>query len=267
MVEMYVVDAFTDAHFKGNAAAVCLLNEPMPDSVMQRIAKEADLSETAFVLPYGDKFSLRWFTPEQEVPLCGHATLASAHTLWQAGKAGKGEQIRFMTLSGELTVARTGDMIAMDFPAIPVTLTARPPRELYKSLGIRRADAVEILETEFDYLVVLEDPKLLRKLKPDFSLMQEIEADGVIVTARAEQGSKYDILSRYFGPNVGINEDPVTGSAHCVLGPYWAKKLGKQTLEAFQASKTGGYLKVVVKGDRVELLGRAVTFLKGQVEV
>lgn len=266
MVEMFVVDAFTDAHFKGNPAAVCLLNEPLPDSAMQRIARDADLSETAFVLPYGDKFSLRWFTPEQEVPLCGHATLASAHTLWQTGRAQKEQQIRFMTLSGELIVAREGDMIAMNFPAIEATQTTRPPRELYKALGIRRADAKEIWETEFNYLVVLEDVKLLRKLKPDFDLMQEIEADGIIVTAQSDQ-AKYDIISRYFCPNLGINEDPVTGSAHCVLGPLWARKLGKTALDAFQASKTGGYIKVIVKDDRVELHGKAVTFLKGQVEI
>ena len=259
-LELYQVDAFTDRAFTGNPAAVCLLPAPRDERWMLDVAREMNLAETAFVCPRDDGFALRWFTPTTEVELCGHATLASAHVLWEAGRLAAGEEARFHTLSGWLTAGRVDDGIELDFPATPVTETPAPP-DLTESLGI---EPRFIGKSAFDYLVEVESEAVVRSLKPDFQQLGTVTARGVIVTARASAGP-YDFVSRFFAPAIGVDEDPVTGSAHCSLGPYWGPLLCKQELLAFQASPRGGALRVRLAGDRVKLIGQAVTVLKGQL--
>jgi len=254
------VDAFTDRPFAGNPAAVCVLAAPRDERWMQRVALEMNLSETAFLVREGDTFHLRWFTPSLEVALCGHATLASAHVLWECGHLKPGDQARFRTLSGLLTADQRGDWIEMDFP-VKADEPAEAPPNLSRALG---ADLNYVGRNSFDYIVEVESEAVVRGLKPNHSLLSELGVRGVIVTARGESDG-FDFISRFFAPGAGVNEDPVTGSAHCCLGPYWAKKLGKTEFLAYQASPRGGVVRVRVNGDRVILGGQAVTVLRGEL--
>jgi len=257
---IYQVDAFTSRAFAGNPAAVCILAAPPPEAWMRDVAREMNLSETAFLVPKEDGFNLRWFTPTVEVELCGHATLASAHILWQTGVLRPDEQARFHTLSGLLTAERKGDWIELDFPAKPEEPT-KPWDELVSGLGITPR---YVGKSHFDYLVEADSEQTVRSLDPDFTLLKRTKARGVIVTARAE-GEEFDFVSRFFAPGAGVDEDPVTGSAHCVLGPFWAKHLGKTEFVAYQASARGGVVRVRLVGNRVKLGGQAVTVMRGEL--
>jgi PhzF family phenazine biosynthesis protein len=257
------VDAFTDHPFAGNPAAVCVLPEARPDQWMRDVAREMNLSETAFLVPTDDGgFHLRWFTPAVEVALCGHATVASAHVLWQDGHLPPGQQARFHTLSGLLTADRRGEWIELDFPA-KIAAATEAPAELLPALGVHRANFVG--KNAFDYLVEIESEADLRSLSPDHSTLRKLPVRGVIVTARGN--GEFDFVSRFFAPGSGIDEDPVTGSAHTALGPYWAGRLGKTVLNAFQASARGGVVRVTVVGDRVKLGGQAVTIMTAELLV
>jgi predicted PhzF superfamily epimerase YddE/YHI9 len=252
------VDAFTGTPFRGNPAAVCLLDRERDAEWMQNVATEMNLSETAFLLPNDDGFSLRWFTPSVEVDLCGHATLASAHALWEEGVL-EGEA-RFHTRSGLLTAARNGDWIELDFP-VKAEEPAEAPPLLLESLG---AKPTYIGRNAWDYLVEVASEDEVRALNPDHQRLRTIPVRGVIVTARSAS-PEFDFVSRFFAPGSGVDEDPVTGSAHCALTPYWAKKLGKSEMTAFQASRRGGVVRVRLEGDRVKLGGRAVTVFRGDL--
>lgn len=256
--EIFQVDAFTDKTFAGNPAAVCVLPEACDDTWMQHVANEMNLSETAFLVAQTDGYNLRWFTPAVEVELCGHATLASAHILWEQGFLPHDEQARFYTKSGLLSATRKDSWIELDFPAEPEEQTDFP-ETLFKALGV---EAQYVGKNRFDFLLEFESAEVIRKMTPNFSLLSTISGRGFMITSRSDS-SKYDFISRFFAPAFGINEDPVTGSAHCCLGPYWAKKLGKQELSAYQASLRGGVLQVRVGDDRVYLGGQAVTVMRG----
>jgi PhzF family phenazine biosynthesis protein len=260
-LQLFQVDAFTNEVFKGNPAAVCLLAQPMPEAWMLSLTQEMNLSETAFVLPQKDGFSLRWFTPKVEVNLCGHATLASAHVLFENGLVLEEEPVRFFTRSGELLARRIPNGIELDFPAQPPQPTPPPPQALLEALGV--SQPVNVLAFGNKYLIEVASETQVRALQPDFSAMLRATDFGACVTARAEAHGGYDFVSRFFAPSVGINEDPVTGSAHTMLGPYWAAKLGKTDLRAYQASARGGSLGVRVTPQRVYLSGQAVTVFKG----
>lgn len=257
-IEIYQVDAFTGEPFSGNPAAVCILRGPAEPLWMQNVAREMNLPETAFLRPEGDGYSLRWFTPETEVELCGHATLASAHVLWERGRLGEGETARFNTLSGALTASRRGRLIELDFPSETETGAEAPPM-LVESLGV---NPVYIGRNRFDYLIEVESEEAVRNLNPDFGLLGKAPARGVMVTSVSDK-PEYDFVSRFFAPAAGIDEDPVTGSAHCCLGPYWERRLGRSAFTAYQASSRGGVVHVKVNGGRVMLAGEAVTVLRG----
>jgi PhzF family phenazine biosynthesis protein len=228
---------------------------------MRNVAREMNLSETAFLVPQADGFSLRWFTPAVEVDLCGHATVASAHVLWQDGHLPEAEQARFYTRSGLLTADRRGEWIELDFPA-KIAAAAEAPPELLPALGLAKAKFVG--KNAFDYLVEVESETELRDLAPDHSSLRQVPVRGVIVTARSST-PEFDFVSRFFAPGSGIDEDPVTGSAHTALGPYWAGLLGKTEFIAFQASARGGVVKVRVDDGRVKLGGQAVTVMTGEL--
>jgi len=254
------IDAFTAEPFRGNPAAVCFLDREPDDEWMGNVAAEMNLSETAFLQPRYEGWSLRWFTPGKvEVKLCGHATLASAHALWEEGLLAATETARFHTLSGVLTASRDGDFIELDFPAKTEEEIA-PPAGLLDALGTPHPRHVG--RNEFDYLVELESEGEVRALRPDFGVLRQLPVRGVIVTSRAATEG-FDFVSRFFAPAVGVDEDPVTGSAHTCLTPYWAARLGKSELRAWQASARGGALRVRLAGDRVKLAGHAVTVLRG----
>ncbi len=253
------VDAFADRPFAGNPAGVCLLREEADPQWMQRAAAEVNLSETAFVRRRDDgAFDLRWFTPVAEVELCGHATLATAHSLWELGELPLAQVARFHTQSGLLTATRHGEWIELDFPASPAQPVAAPSG-LLEALGI---PAVWIGKTRFDFLVEATNEAAVRGASPDFRTLKGLGVRGVIVTAQGDRRD-VDFVSRFFAPGVGIDEDPVTGSAHCALGPYWQSKLGKDELTAYQASARGGTVRCRVVGDRVRLSGKAVTVVRG----
>jgi PhzF family phenazine biosynthesis protein len=257
------VDAFTDVPFAGNPAAVCVLPRPRGERWMQAVAREMNLAETAFLHREGDGFRLRWFTPTIEVELCGHATLASAHVLWQDGHLAPGDEARFDTRSGRLTARRAGEWIELDFPAEPAEPVA-PPRELVRALGV---DPVWIGRNRMDYLAELGSEAEVRAVRPDLRALAGLPARGVIVTARSASPD-FDFVSRFFGPAAGVDEDPVTGSAHCALGPHWGPKLGKTELVGYQASTRGGVVRVrLAGGGRAILGGRAVTVLAGELLV
>jgi PhzF family phenazine biosynthesis protein len=258
-IPLFHVDAFTERPFGGNPAAVCLLDEARDAQWMQAVAAEMNLSETAFIRPVEDGFELRWFTPELEVELCGHATLASAHALWNAAGYGAGP-IHFHTKSGVLTASKNGDWIELDFPATPATET-EAPAGLLEGLGVAPSF---VGTSRFDKFVVGESEEAVRALEPNFERLRRIAMRGVMVTSTSEDG-RYDFVSRYFAPGAGINEDPVTGSAHCCLGPFWGGRLGKSEMTAFQASARGGVVRVRVSGDRVILGGQAVTVARGEL--
>ena len=257
---LFQVDAFAKEPFTGNPAAVCLLRSPVEDAWMQKLAAEMNLSETAFVFPQEEDFHLRWFTPAVEVDLCGHATLAAAHVLWQTDHLPKGAPARFHTKSGLLTATLRGDWIELNFPAQIVT-PVDPPAGLIPALG---AEGVFHGTDGVDFLVELASETELLKLEPDFSALRRFPVRGIIVTAVSET-SGFDFVSRFFAPSVGIDEDPVTGSAHCTLGPFWSERLGKADLMAFQASKRGGILKIAVRKNRILLSGQAVTVFTGNL--
>jgi predicted PhzF superfamily epimerase YddE/YHI9 len=255
------VDAFTDSPFAGNPAAVCLLPAPRERTWMMAVAREMNLSETAFLVPRADgAFDLRWFTPEVEVDLCGHATLASAHVLWESAALDRSEQACFHTRSGLLTAALRGDWIEMDFPATPAG-SAVPPPGLLEALGLESAS---VARSRFDYLVEVETEEAVRRLSPDMAGLQKVETRGVIVTARSNSPA-FDFVSRFFAPGAGIPEDPVTGSAHCCLGPYWAERLRKTEMTGYQASARGGVVGMRVERDRVFLSGKAVTVMRAEL--
>ena len=255
------VDAFTSEPFGGNPAAVCLLPGPTDASWMQRVAREMNLSETAFLVRRDDGgFDLRWFTPSVEVDLCGHATLASAHVLWEENHLAPDTPAVFHTRSGRLAAVLRGGWIEMDFPAEPDEPAALPDG-LADALG---TEPTYVGRNRFDYLVQVDAEATVRRLAPDFRRLGEIDARGVIVTARAETDG-FDFVSRYFAPHAGIDEDPVTGSTHCCLGPYWQRRLGRDTFTAWQASERGGLVRVRVHDERVALSGQAVTVLRGEL--
>lgn len=259
-VAIYQVDAFTQEPFKGNPAAVCILPQPRDEAWMQAVAREMNLSETAFLVRQEDGFNLRWFTPAVEVELCGHATLASAHTLWETGLLAPQEGARFYTASGLLTAERRGEQIELSFPATPAEESELPPG-LAEALGVEPRYVGKSL---YDYLVELDSEEAVRQVNPDFEKLRQLTIRGIMVTSRASTPG-YDFVSRFFAPGVGINEDPVTGSAHCCLAPFWAARTGKQEMLAYQASARGGVVGVRLEGERVALLGRAVTVLRGEL--
>lgn len=259
-MKIYQVDAFTEKPFSGNPAGVYVLSEKLDEKLMQNIAREMNLSETAFLVKNSDGYDLRWFTPGGEIDLCGHATLASAHILWEKGYLKNDHEARFRTKSGLMTAKINNGWIELNFPALPEEKT-EPPAGLLESLGV---EATYIGKNIFDYLVEVESEETVRTMKPDFVKLSKVPARGVIVTARA---GGYDFVSRFFAPEVGIWEDPVTGSAHCCLGPYWQKKLKKDEFIAYQASERGGVLKVKAIGERVLISGKAVTVLEGELFV
>jgi PhzF family phenazine biosynthesis protein len=256
------VDSFTEAPFGGNPAAVCIMAGPRDAEWMQNVAKEMNLSETAFLHLEDGGYRLRWFTPTLEVRLCGHATLAAAHVLWEDGHLERNETATFYTQSGTLAAIRDGDWIRMDFPAKP-TEPAETPPGLAEALG---ADIVACGRNDLDFLCELPAAWDVRNLSPDFRAISRLPVRGLIVTAKAES-TEFDFISRYFAPLAGIDEDPVTGSAHCALAPWWAAKLGKLELTGYQASGRGGVVRVEVRGDRVYLLGKAVTVMRGALTV
>jgi PhzF family phenazine biosynthesis protein len=295
-IPIYTVDAFTSERFAGNAAAVCLLARARDEAWMQLVAREMNLSETAFLVPRGEGFDLRWFTPTVEVDLCGHATLGSAHVLWETKTIAPDRPARFHTKSGLLTCTRDGERIAMDFPA-KIAVEAAPPPELVRALGVRARFAGN---NKMDWLVEVESEAMVRALKPDLALLKTIPVRGVIVTARAgdktrnndstrtndstptkhtartgnaarstsnaaSDQSNYDFVSRFFAPRAGVDEDPVTGSAHCCLAPYWGTKLEKKELVGWQASARGGEVRMKWSGERVELSGHAITIVRGEL--
>jgi PhzF family phenazine biosynthesis protein len=256
------IDAFTDQPFRGNPAAVCFLDGERDTKWMQSVAAEMNLAETAFLRRQDDGWSLRWFTPAVEVDLCGHATLASAHALW-AENVDDATTLRFHTRSGLLSATRNGDWIELDFPATREEAIDAPPG-LLAALGA--PDVRHVGRNQFDYLVELGSQADVCALEPDYAALRKLTMRGVIVTSKAENG-EYDFVSRFFAPGVGIDEDPVTGSAHSCLAPYWSPRLGKTELVAYQASPRGGVVRVRIDGDRVKLGGRAVTVLRGELVV
>ncbi len=258
-VPLFHVDAFTDRPFSGNPAAVCLLPEEQPDDWKQNVAAEMNLSETAFVCREGDDFRLRWFTPKVEVDLCGHATLASAHVLWEVGMVRPDEEIRFTTRSGILKALRKENEIDLDFPLEPET-PAELPANVADALGVQPK---YVGRNRFAFLVEVELEALVR-LTPDFKVLASIPRLCIIVTSRSSN-SRFDFVSRFFAPAAGIDEDPVTGSAHCCLGDYWRKRLGKNDFLAYQASARGGIVRVRVTEKRAFLGGNAVTVAKGEL--
>lgn len=257
-MKIYQVDAFTDKPFAGNPAGVCVLDAPKDETWMRNVAQEMNLAETAFLLPQNDGYNLRWFTPNSEVDLCGHATLASAHILWEKGFLNKSNIARFHTRSGLLTAILTNGWIELNFPATPEE-KADTPDDLVKALGVK---PIYTGKSIFDYLVEVESEEIVRNIKPDFTTLMKVPMRGVIVTAKSKE---YDFVSRFFAPEVGVFEDPVTGSSHCCLGPYWMKKLGKDKFTAYQSSERGGILKVQVAGERVLIAGQAVTMLDAEL--
>jgi len=275
-MRIFQVDAFSREPFRGNPAAVCLLDGPADERWMQAVAAEMNLSETAFLQRSPDGYGLRWFTPVTEVDLCGHATLAAAHILWEEGEAQRSDMLHFETRSGRLTAEATPNGVRLDFPATPPEAlepgakadnadnaeSAARQASLAKALG---AAPVYVGRSRFDYLVELFDEVAVRDLRPDLAALRPLSQRGVIVTARADPQREYDFVSRFFSPSVGIDEDPVTGSAHCCLGPFWSSRFGAATLRGYQASPRGGFVDVEVSGDRVFLTGQAVTVLRGEI--
>jgi PhzF family phenazine biosynthesis protein len=257
------IDAFTSEPFRGNPAAVVFLDGARDDAWMASVAAEMNLPETAFLRPQPDSsWSLRWFTPAIEVDLCGHATLASAHAVWEEGLQHPDETARFHTRSGLLTATRNGDLIELDFPVLPEKRIDAPDG-LLEGLG---TDAVYVGRNAFDYIVEVASEDVVKAMQPDYARLRKLPARGIIVTSRASNGG-YDFVSRFFAPGSGIDEDPATGSAHCCLAPYWAERLGKNDFTAFQASPRGAMLRVRLDGNRVKLGGQAVTVLRGMLAV
>lgn len=261
-IPVYQVDAFTNRAFSGNPAAVCVLPEQKDEQWMQNVAKEMNLSETAFLLRQGEDYSLRWFTPTVEEELCGHATLASAHVLFETGCLKSGETAKFHTRSGLLTAKLDGNWIELNFPSEPDKETTAPA----EILDALKVEPKYVGKNRLDYIVEVESEEIVVGLKPDFDLLAKLNTRGFIVTSAAKN-KEYDFVSRFFAPHDGILEDPVTGSAHCCLGPFWQRRTGKSEFTAYQASERGGILKVKVDAGRVYLKGQAITVFKGEMLV
>jgi PhzF family phenazine biosynthesis protein len=257
---IFQIDAFTSEPFKGNPAAVCLLLEPKSDDWMQSVSTEMNLSETAFLFPEQDGYRLRWFTPKTEVDLCGHATLASAHAIWETGIADKNSLLKFYTRSGLLTAQQNNGWIELDFPVSKIEAVD----EIATLSEALHVPVLRTVQTDFDLLAEIEGEEVIKDLNPDMTRLAALPTRGIIVTSRGNS-KPYDFISRFFGPNVGVNEDPVTGSAHCALAPYWHDKLGKTSFFAFQSSYRGGELKIELRGSRVGIAGQAVTVLSGKL--
>ncbi|MGF1539031.1 MAG: PhzF family phenazine biosynthesis protein [Pleurocapsa sp.] len=256
------VDAFTNQVFRGNPAAVCILESPQSDEWMQLVAREMNLSETAFVIEQPDAYQLRWFTPTTEVPLCGHATLASAHVLWTEGYVGRDRSIAFQTQSGLLTASFQDGWIELDFP-VNLSQPTETPAKLITVLGV---PVKTTLINSLGYLVEVDSADIVTNLQPNFSLLKTLATNNIIVTSVANFDTEYDFVSRFFAPGLGIDEDPVTGAAHCCLAPVWRDRLKKDELLAYQASRRGGTIKIKYSGgDRVLLQGQAVTVMHGQL--
>lgn len=257
---IFHVNAFTDRPFAGNPAVVCLLTGPADEAWMQSLAAEMRVSETAYLYPSGDTYQLRWFTPTVEVDLCGHATLAAAHVLWESGEMDPSATARFMTRSGLLSATRDGQWIVMDFPAERES-PANESDAVAEALGV---DAVYVGKNRFDFLAEVRSEGEVRSARPDLARVADLPCRGVIVTSRAST-PEFDFVSRFFAPGSGIDEDPVTGSAHSCLGPYWSERMGKKSLVGYQASSRGGVVRVTVNDDRVLLAGQAVTIFRGEL--
>ncbi|HLJ23641.1 MAG TPA: PhzF family phenazine biosynthesis protein [Candidatus Acidoferrales bacterium] len=255
------VDAFADRPFVGNPAAVCILEQPRDEQWMHLVAREMNLSETAFLVKRDRGYDLRWFTPTVEIELCGHATLASAHVLWEDGHIDPNEPASFCTKSGVLTARKKDDWIEMNFPATPANLEPGSHEGLEAALGVR---ARSVGRSRFDRLVEVESEAALRSMKPDFTRLGQLDNRGIIVTSAASSPD-YDYVSRFFAPAAGVDEDPVTGSAHCCLGPFWKERMGRDNLLGYQASARGGFVRTRCEGDRVFLSGQAVTVLRGEL--
>ena len=262
MTRLFIVDAFTTQPFQGNPAAICLLEKQRSTQWMQALAEELNLSETAFIETSPEGFNLRWFTPRYEVDLCGHATLASAHILWQSQIVPTNQSIDFHTRSGLLTASKEYESIKLNFPATPIDLGSPVP-ELAAALG---CEVLEYGQTCFDLFARVESAQTLRHLTPDFGALLKIDTRGLIVTSPSDL-PQYDFLSRFFAPSAGINEDPVTGSAHCALATYWSERIGKEKLCGFQASQRGGVVEMRLQKDRVEIGGQAITVMAGELQV
>ncbi|MBX3373910.1 MAG: PhzF family phenazine biosynthesis protein [Phycisphaeraceae bacterium] len=264
-IPIYQVDAFAGSPFRGNPAAVCVLHDEKSSDWMQSVAAEMNLSETAFVRRRsGDPgFDLRWFTPAVEVALCGHATLASAHALWSEGHVPAGETIRFHTQSGVLTCGQRDALIELDFPAMPAT-ECDPPPGLLDAVGVRPSF---VGRSRFDTFLLVESEASVRSIVPDFRALREITGLRGVIATSASSDARFDFISRYFAPGAGVDEDPVTGSAHCTLAPFWGARLGRTAMTGFQASRRGGVVHVRLADDRVVLGGRAVTVLRGELLV
>ncbi len=257
---IYQVDAFTSVAFKGNPAAVCVMEAAAGKNWMQLVAREMNLSETAFVVAQDDGFNLRWFTPVTEVDLCGHATLASAHILWETGMLEPSQAIHFHSRSGLLSARRRQNIIELDFPATP-DKSAPLPNGLAEAL---QAKPIYAGRSRFDYILELDSEETVRRLQPDMMALKQLDVRGVIVTSRSSS-PEFDFISRFFAPAAGVDEDPVTGSAHCCLGPYWQRRMQKSDFKAFQASERGGEVWVRMAEDRVLLGGEAVTVMRGEL--
>jgi PhzF family phenazine biosynthesis protein len=263
-LRVFQVDSFTDKVFSGNPAAVCLLETAAPDDWMQSVAREMNLSETAFVASASDglgpAFHLRWFTPRSEVELCGHATLATAHVLWETGTLDHDTAASFQTLSGVLTARKIGAEIELDFPSRVPSVAGSPPG-LEEAMGVA---PVSVAAVERDYLIELATEREVRGASPDFARLESLNVEATIITSLSSSDD-YDFVSRFFSPKMGVNEDPVTGAAHCVLAPYWCERLGRHELVGYQASSRGGTVRVRLVADRVRLAGKAVTVMEGEL--
>lgn len=260
-IPLFQADAFTSIPFKGNPAAICFLENPLPAATLQAIAAENFLPETAFIVPAENGYSLRWFSPTVEIPLCGHATLATAHVMWETGRAPEDKALVFHTLSGDLFVTKEGDWIHLNFPAFKEKSIEINPM-LESAIG---AKIIAATQMHHFILLELEDSAIIPDLTPDLNALMAF--DTVIVTAKGTTASGYDFISRVFGPSIGIPEDPVTGSAHCCLGPYWGTRLNKTEMLAYQASARGGEVRVRLEGDRVRLSGKGVTVINGTMKI
>lgn len=260
MADLWIVDAFADAPFSGNPAAVCMLSGHRPDAWQQALAAEMNQAETAFLTQADAAWGLRWFTPRVEVDLCGHATLASAHYLWESGRLPRTAVAKFQTRSGLLTAESDGAWIVLDFPSTAPS-EAAPPEGLLEALGVKPSWTGR---SRFDFFVEVANAEIVRGLNPDLGRLAATDARGVIVTAPGDSPG-VDFVSRFFAPSVGVPEDPVTGSAHCALAPFWAERLGRLVLTGHQASARGGMVRVETRGDRVLLGGKARTVVKGEL--
>lgn len=261
-IPIFLVDAFTERPFSGNPAAICILAEDKSDSWLQHVAAEMNQAETAFLWPLTGEggFRLRWFTPTTEVDLCGHATLGSAHVLWTTGVVPSERACEFHTRSGILRAEASAPWIQLDFPSEPASSAEAPPA-LLEALGVT---PLFVARSRMDYLVELESEDQVRNLKPNLPLLAQVGGRGVIVTSRSSS-PEFDFISRFFGPNAGIDEDPVTGSAHCTLAPFWQERFGRAEMTGYQASARGGVVRVVANGSRVRLSGQAVLVLRGEL--